>query len=434
MKLTRLLIALLLAFAFGSSARSSDSLSIDQVVNQVTLANKRAETAKFMESSSSESASATGRWPDPMLMVGIQNTPRSFDLDMDPMTMRVIGLSQEIPYSGSRTLLRRAAIVTAQESASDRKTIQRELALAARLAFIDLYFKRELMAELLQQQLILRQIEQSTAVSVESGRASRDQLISAQSDLWRIESSIISLEQEIEAARLRLNSLRAESADAAVELTAPESGLELARELDVWIEDARTNYPPLEKLRFGAERYRIEASAANRMSWPMLSLSAEYGIRTGRETDLHGEPGEEREDMLSFSASISLPIFSRGTQKGMARSMQAMSAGRSAEAEQMWRDVESALRSLHQRLGRIDRSIALYQEKIIPASEEITKSLLTGYEANRVSLPEVLQSQISFHADRMTLINLLSEKARTSAEVLQYTDESPHRSDPEEKQ
>ncbi len=403
---------------------ASDSLTMHGLITQVTQANKQVESARLMELSSQESARATGRWPDPMLMLGIENAPKSFDLDMDPMTMRVIGLSQEIPYSGSRSLQRKAAQFATSESFQDRLTVERNLIYLARLAYIDLYAKRQTLLLLEHQHALLEQIVEANLNALEANQTTQDQVLSARSDVWRSQVSILSLKQEIDALQLRLNSLRGTAPNDTIPvLASPDSTLE-TDSLALWLDAAHSNYPPLAKLAASSSRYELEAQASSRMRWPMLSLSAEYGIRTGRETDLHGDPGEEREDMVSIGALISLPIFSRGGQASMARSMKAMSASQSAQADQVWRETESALRALHQRLNRTHETITLYREKIIPSSEDISNVTLSGYEANRVTLADLLRTEISVLNDQSTLIALEAERFRTEAEILLYIEPS----------
>lgn len=405
---------------------AADSLTVDKLVAQVLQANKQVESARLMQLSAEESMRATGRWPDPMLMLGIQNAPKSFDLDMDPMTMRVIGLSQEIPYSGSRSLQRKATQSAISESAQDRLFVERNLVFAAQLAYIDLYSKSEILTHLEKQRVLLEQSADATLARLEANQTSQDQVLSARADIWRMDASIISLKQELDALRFRLNSLRGGHPDDSIPSLVAPAELAGTASLADWLASARTNYPPLARLSSSAERYRFEERAANRMRWPMLSLSAEYGIRTGREIGLHGDPGEEREDMVSLGLSVSLPIFSRGSQAAMARSMKAMAASQAAEADQLWRDTESTLRSLHQRIARINESIALYQDKIIPNAEDAHKVALSSYEANRLNLSDLLQTQIALITDRITLVTLGAEKSRTEAEVFLYIEPGVH--------
>jgi outer membrane protein TolC len=157
------------------------------------------------------------------------------------------------------------------------------------------------------------------------------------------------------------------------------------------------------------------------MTWPMLNLQAEYGFRSGFETDMLGNQGEPRDNMISLQAAISLPIFSRGQQKSMARSMDAMQKSNTLEAEQLQRDTESALRSLFERAVRLQRSIDLYAKRILPTSEDAYRSALSGFSASRSSFSSLLSFQIAILNDKTTLTQLRAEFARTLAEVARYT-------------
>ena len=64
---------------------------------------------RYMEKAAEAKAKSAGAWDDPMLMVGVANLPTSFDFKMDPMTMKMLGLSQNIPYAGQKGLQKKAA-------------------------------------------------------------------------------------------------------------------------------------------------------------------------------------------------------------------------------------------------------------------------------------------------------------------------------------
>ena len=81
-----------------------DSLSVEDAIKEVIEHNDRAAAASFMEKAAIEKIGPAGAWDDPMLMIGVQNLPTNFDFKMDPMTMRMIGIGQNIPYAGQKGL------------------------------------------------------------------------------------------------------------------------------------------------------------------------------------------------------------------------------------------------------------------------------------------------------------------------------------------
>ncbi|MCX6833822.1 MAG: TolC family protein, partial [candidate division Zixibacteria bacterium] len=113
-----------LAAVFPASrvfSQSADSLRLDQVIQDVIRHNNRVAAAQYMEEAAKAKVGPAGAWDDPMLMLGVANLPTSFDFSMDPMTMKMIGLSQNIPYAGQKGLQAKAAKAEAEAVTEDRQ-------------------------------------------------------------------------------------------------------------------------------------------------------------------------------------------------------------------------------------------------------------------------------------------------------------------------
>lgn len=398
----------------------SDSLALDEVVRQVIQRNDRVAAARFRREAAERRANSAGIWDDPMLMLGAQNVPTNFDFKMDPMTMKMVGLSQNIPYSGYKGFERKAAEADARTAMEDQRGTEVDIVAAAKTAFYDAYYLRQTLKELQRQREILEQIVASSTAKLRANQAGQDEVLGAQADVWRLENVILSTEQEKSAAEVRLNSLRGEDPSglwpplAAPPAYAPPSSVQ------IWLIEADRNYPPLARLRRQAESYDFSARANGRMVWPMLNLGASYGFRGGSQI---GAGGMEvrRGNMLSFQANISLPIFRRGKQHQMARSMDAMRRGTEAEANQLRQDVQADLITLYLRAQRLSQSLDSYRNRIIPATEDAFRSALAGYTANRTPFASVSSYSLSLYRDRITANQLADELSRTMTEVDRYT-------------
>ena len=137
-----ILIAVALVFmpAVAKTA-AADSLRIENVAFEAVQNNNRAAAARYMETAAREKIGPAGAWNDPMLMIGVTSLPTSFDFKMDPMTMKMIGISQSIPIAGQKGLAAQAAKSEADAASEDRRGVEIDLATAARTAFLDLYFR-----------------------------------------------------------------------------------------------------------------------------------------------------------------------------------------------------------------------------------------------------------------------------------------------------
>jgi outer membrane protein TolC len=398
----------------ASDSLFADTLRLKQVVKDVLRHNDNVAAARYMEQSSRAKVGPAGAWNDPMLMLGVANLPTSFDFKMDDMTMKMIGLSQRIPFAGERGLQSKAARSEAAASAEERRAVEIELTTAARSAYFDLYYQRRNLEDLKRQQELLGQVAASATAKLRVDQAGQDEVLAAQADLWRLESMILSAETGVIAAGSTLNSLRGLDPRLGVPPLATPYNSEIPVQADEWLQAASEHYPRLKKLERLSESYGFSAAASQRMRWPMLDLSVNYGLR-------EDGPMGPRDSMVGFQAGLSLPIFAGRQQGQMARSMRAMQKSADAEAAQLWREVQANLVTLHDRAQRLSRSLTLYREQIIPAAEDAYRSALAGYANNRTSFIALLTYAGAIYRDRITANQLANELARILAEAESYT-------------
>jgi outer membrane protein TolC len=334
--------------------------------------------------------------------------------------MKMVGLSQNIPYAGQKGLAKRAARSEAEASAQERRGTEIDLVTAAKSAYLDLHYRRLNVRNLQDQRGLFEQIITSSTGKLRSNQAGQDEVLASQADLWRLESSILSAQQQVEASERTLNSLRGMDPQTPVaELASPPTE-QIPESADAWLSAAKEHYPPLQRLRQMAESYSLSSQSSRRMQWPMLGLSASYGIRSGFDLLPDGME-EKRDNMVNFGANLSLPIFSGRQQRTMARSMDAMQKSALAEADQLSRDIEAELLNLFSRAQRLQRSVEMYTDRIIPASEDAYQSAQAGYVNNRTSFVTLMTYALAVNRDRITANDLANELGRTLVEVTRYT-------------
>jgi outer membrane protein TolC len=392
---------------------SADSLHIQQVIAEVIANNDRFAAAKYMEQASRDKVGMAGAWDDPMFMVGVVNLPTSFDFKMDPMTMKMLGISQTIPLAGQKGLQRKAAEFDAEASGQDARNVQIDLATTARIAYADLYFSQKITNELAAQYELLDQIVDATRAKVASNQAGQEEYLAAQAELWRMQAQLLMQDHDVDRARWDLNALRGRPVDDPIPpLVAPE----IARppdSADLWLAQARQNYPPLKRLSLQSQSYDFSSQAANRMRWPMLNLQANYGIRASTEM-------EKRDNMIGFQAGFTLPLFSGRQQKGMALSMRAMQRSTDAEAVQLSREIEARLRALHLTALHLYGNLSLYRDRIVPADKDAFDGALAGYAANRTQFTSLLNYAGAVFRDRVAAAQIAQQFAQTQAEIERY--------------
>jgi outer membrane protein, heavy metal efflux system len=392
----------------------ADTLTLDAVLNRAVTSNGMAIASRLMEKSAADNAGAAGRYSDPMLMLGIENLPTSGDFKEDPMTMRSVGLSWTLPYSGEQGLLRRAAKSDAEGASFNRQAEVLAIAKRAGFKFAEVrYLQSEL--SLMQSQLEFARLVLSTANSRHiSNQGGEDEVIMAQNEVWRMEQEIVSAERMVrEEWRMLSAMINAEAfVGDSLPVLVESSHDTIPATAESWLTQADSANPRLRQLEARIEASRVSASASRRMSLPMLTFGAEYGFRSGYDIGLHGETGE-RGDMMSFRADISLPIFSRTKNKKMASAMRSMADAYIAEQNQIRLELQAEIRSLHDRARQLTEQIRIYRERVVPSDRDLVRIGMRGYSAGRVALSSVIMYIESYTTDQVKLAEL--EKELTSA-------------------
>ncbi|SYZ74809.1 hypothetical protein TRIP_C90437 [Candidatus Zixiibacteriota bacterium] len=416
-----LLIAILTAFTFPVSAQqtsntTADTLSLDRVISDVLKNNDRLAAARFMEQSSTEKAKGAGKWDDPMLMLGVQNIPTSsWKLNKDDMTMQMVGLSWPIPYAGEKGLESKAAQAEATASTAARNMTASDLITAAKLAYYNLYYQQIYFQDLETQRELMLEVVKAARVRLETNQVGQEDVLAAQSNVWRLDAEILDARHMIDDAIYNLNNLRGQKIISSEPTVKAPTFPPLTNNVAELVDAAYANYPELRRLESQSESYHFSSLAAGRMRWPMLSLSAQYGYRTG-----YGMMGP-RDNMVSFGANLSLPVFSHSKQGAMARSMDLMRQSADAQINQLRRDIESGMATLYQNAWSYSEKISIYNDKIIPASEQAYKSAFAGFINNRTPFTTLLDYAVDLYRDKITANQLALDYARITAEIERYT-------------
>lgn len=409
-----ILVSILLFPASLAFGQSTDSLRLNKVIRDVIRQNNRVAAARYMEAATLAKVGPAGAWDDPMLMIGVANLPTSLDFSMDPMTMKMIGLSQNIPYAGQKGLQAKTAMAEAETAMEDRYATEVDLVMAARFAFFDLFYSSKSLEDLKSQNTLLEDVITSATAKLAANQTSQDEVLGARAEHWRLQTQLLEAELMVDEARYNLNILRGYDAISSIPPLALPGPPEIPGTPDDWLASAKRNYPPLQKLFRQSEAFAYSSAAARRMRWPMLGLSANYAFRT--DTDM-----EIRDNMIGFQANITLPFFAGRQQKQMAASMEAMRKEVDEEAIQKWREVEARLRLLHTTALNLKQAIDIYRDLVIPAAEDAFHGALAGYASNKVPYTNVLMFAIGILRDRLALNQFSNQFARTMAEIDSYT-------------
>lgn len=393
------------AAALWASAMTGAWASADPLAGLVaeTLANNpEIRAARNERQAALARVSPAGALEDPMLEAGIVNLPASSrSLSQEDMTMKMIGLSQRFPWPGKRDLRRDASAREADAVEQGyRETVNRvlrELKLASYDALLAAESERLAGASRETLERLLRTAEARYAV----GQGAQADVLKAQTLLTKMRDELLRLGRERIVAQAELGRLLArpvERAFAPGALTPPPG---VALDPGKLREEAFGQRPQLLALRALIAKSEHSLALARKDGLPDFDVKFSYGQRDAAPS------GMKREDMLSFTVAINLPIW-RGS-KVEPRIAEAH-AGRDQALAMLAAQQNEVSMRLQQQVAAAEQNLAslrLYERELLPQARLTVEAASSAYRVGRVDFMTLLDSQMSvlgFETGRATAL------------------------------
>jgi outer membrane protein, heavy metal efflux system len=406
--------------------------TLDSLVATALAANPKIRAAAARVQAARARVGPAGARPDPMLMAGVQNLPVSEPGFSDFMTMKMVGLSQTLPFPGKLGLRERAAkdeLRAAEAQLDDAKlTVIRDV----RDAYYDIAFADQAMEIVRRNQDVLGHLITVTNAQYTAGTGAQSDVLRARLESARLSEEGNRLAEARRAALARLNVALAWPSSAPLAPVAyPERVLRTAVSdsagqihfTSVALGAGAADSPllPLDSLQALAIRHNpmlrsheaeLRAQAARvelarKASLPDFDVSLQYGQRQGRS------------DMVSAVVSIPLPIQKGRKQDEEAAAARAELAAREAEHY----DAVNAVRaSVAQRVSDIERArtqLALSVKAILPQARATLASATAGYQVGRTPFATVMDAQASVFNLETAYYQALTDFAKALADLEQ---------------
>ena len=394
---------------------SDRTVTLERLVDEALAHSPELAAARAEAQAAQQRVAPAGAFDDPMMEIGVLNAPlNSLSLRREDMTMKMLGLSQKLPFPGKRDLRRSVAAAQAEGADLAVKENTNKLVRDVRMVYEDLVFNAEARRILVRTEATLEQLVAITDSRHHVGQAAQSDVIEAQTELGRLRVTRLQLEREGLALQSQLRRLLGRSGPETVtHVGEPTLRPTAGTETDLRAE-ALKNRPQLRALQATAERSAKALELAQREYYPDFDLRLSYGQR---ERTLEGMP---RDDMVSLTVAVNLPIWRKSRLEPQVAEARAMRE----QAESMLRTqqlettaaLEEQLAAAHQWL----ESAELYRTTLLPQAHVAVASALAAYRVSRVDFLTLRQAQMrEFEtATRYAEAIMSHNKARAEIDLL----------------
>ena len=405
---TRLACSAVLCLVFASlDSQAQQVLTLDQALRVAQDRSRQLVAQDFAASASREMAVAAGQLPDPTLRAGIDNLPTNgpdrFSLTRDFMTMRSIGVAQEI--TGSDKLKARSARFDREAETAEavRAVALANLRRDTAKAWLDRYYQ-ERMLDLLQTQRAEAGLQIEAADSAyRGGRGSQAEVFAARSAVALIEDRIRQTERQVATATTRL--ARWVGADAKQALGTPPS-VTAVRLDKAALESQLALHPQIALMVKQEEVARADVDIAR------SNRRADWSVEL-----MFSQRGPAYANMVSVSVSIPLQLDRKNRQDRDLSAKLAAAEQMRAEREEATREhVAETLGWLQEWQSDRDR-LSHYDSALIVLATERTRAATAAYRGGSGALSAVLDARRMEIDTRMDRLRIEMEAAALWAQL-----------------
>jgi outer membrane protein TolC len=357
---------------------------------------------------------------DPILEAGVINAPlASSTFNREDMTMKMIGLSQRVPFPGKRGLRRDVAARDAEAIEHGYEENVNRVARDIKIAYYDLGLMLEMIRLAEKNKLILEELLHIAEDHYAVGRGNQADVLKAQTQVSRMDDELLRLGRE--RAVIEAELIRALGRDESK--TAPIPGPPQLREEILNLESLReiavAQRPQLLALQSLVARNDKALELARKNYYPDFDVRMSYGQRDNMLDN------SRRPDMVSLTVAINLPVW-RGNKLGPREAESHALRDQALSMYQAQRnEVISRLRSELATAEQNLKSARLYQTAILPQARLSVESALAAYQVNRVDFMTLLDSRITVFNYETALVAAIAGYNKALAEIDLLTGKSP---------
>ena len=319
-----------------------------------------------------------------------------------------VGISQMIPLGGKLDAQAQLAAAEAEVMSMDFHRVRLELALAASQLYDDYALAVRSLQIQAEHVALVQTLKQSAVVAYESGRASAQDSLQAESELAKLEYQQSVYESERDIAVAQLNALlhrdpkaplpapqRQDSPADTQEAPKPaaDSGEQLAHRPDIAVARARTRVAKARSAMADSEFYPdIMVETAYSTMWAMPEHRWMIGVQ------------------------LNIPLW-RDKRHAAVEEAQAMQAESQNEVQSMTDAARGEVAVAERRVEQARRAVQLYEQRLVPLARDQIDAARSGFVSSQGGFRAVIEAERSLRATELELQMARADLSKRRAEL-----------------
>ncbi len=399
--------------AWAQTANIGLPPDLQALIAESLKANSEIKQMRGQFTASQETVRPAGALEDPEVAFTMKDIPTdNWALNREPMTQKMLELSQKFPFPGKRRLRSEVAAEQANSDEYAYKDKANEVRAKVVISYWGLSLAHANFDLTQKNKQFWEQVVQVTETRYQVGQGMQADVLQAQVELGNYLDRLFQWTQKQESSRADLNALRSKPPQTPVSRPQPLKPRSFALKLDDLLAQAEAR-PQLQALKFIIAKQEKAVDLARKEYFPDARISVGYGFR-----ETLGPPVNLKQaDMFTGSVMFNVPIWHGSKIKPKIREELAKQGVAKDAHQSAWNQLAAAIKDRHAKLLRLAKQVSLFDQGIIPQARQAVGAAVASYQVGSLPFNQLYQNQIAVYNAEMQLEEYLKDFEENWAEL-----------------
>ncbi|GIK61867.1 MAG: TolC family protein [Ignavibacteriota bacterium] len=403
--MTKALVLFLLFAGIISSYSQTNDSSLDSLINQALLVSPKLKMLKAKYNASESRIEVNSNLPDPMLTLGLMNLPtNSFSFTQEPMTGKIVGLSQAFPFPGKLGSVADVAEKDAEIVTKEISDSENEIKKIISQNYWELVFVRKAIDVANESKILLKDIAEVVRANYSVSKASQQNLLKVELEITNITDRIEEMKSKENSLVSMINAQLLRDAQSFI-YTNDLPSIEYLKITQNKLDSLAKSYRPfLEGIQLAKQKAELMKDLAEYDYYPNFNLSLQYSFRDKIE-----KTNMPLDDFFSVMVGLSIPLNYGGKVTAKVEEAEAMQNMYEEQYQASLQMLNGTFGSSIAKLNTLQERIKLIEEALLPQAQQTYSASLSSYQVAQIDFINVVDAQNKLYQVETNLYRLKSE-------------------------
>ena len=387
--------------------------TLDSLIKQAIIVSPKLKMLQSKYSAAESNVNVNSNLPDPMLTLGLMNLPtNTFSFTQEPMTGKIVGLSQAIPFPGKLSSIANVSEKDAEIVKQEVNDSRNEIIKNVSQNYYELIFVRKALDVANENLKLLNEIAKVVRTNYSVAKASQQNLFKVELEITNLNDKIVELKNKENSIIAMINAQLLRSQDVPIStgnLPAIQYQKFSQEQLDSL---AKQNRPFLTGIQLARQKAELQEKLAKYDYLPNFNVSVQYSQR-----DRIAKTNTPLADFASFMVGISLPLNYGGKVSSKVEQTEAMQYMYDEQYNLSLQMLNSNFGTAISKLNSLQDRIKLVEQAQLPQAQQTYSAALSSYQVGQIDFINVIDAQNKLYQVETNLYRLKTDYLKEIEEL-----------------